>query len=187
MPTHTGRLLLSTHDPLLLPAKTLLTATLAEAGFLGTPLWDRDDAFALGERFLQLVTFAGCSVRIELSPNGEAPFCHIRLTGPFERPKFLIGRNTRPPRCCNCRAPLQNWEKLLADGNAGPAAPIACTACREATPPWNYDWKVKAGFGRLFIQIEEVFPGEAAPTPGLMNLLEGCTGCMWRYFYIQDP
>ena len=63
---------------------------------------------------------------------------------------------------------------------------IPCPTCGEASPPWAYDWKEKAGFGRLFLQIEEVFPGEAAPTRGLTDLLERCTGCAWRYFYIQD-
>lgn len=74
MSVHTGRLLLRPRDPFLLPERALLTSVLADAGLLGAPLAGDDDAFAVGERFLQLVTFAGCSVRIELSPAGDAPF-----------------------------------------------------------------------------------------------------------------
>jgi hypothetical protein len=186
MSTHTGRLLLCTQDPFLLPKRTLLLATLAEAGFLGTPLTGREGAFVPGERFLQLVTFAGCSVQVELSPSGDSPFCHILLSGPFERPKFLCGRNTRPPRCRGCRTPLRDWSRILAAWQEGGPGEIPCPSCGETAPLWAYDWKEKAGYGRQFVQIEEVFPGEAAPTPGLMELLESSTQQAWRYFYIQD-
>ncbi len=186
MSAHTGRLLLRTQDPFLLPEQALLTARLSEAGLLGTPLEGGNHAFAVGERFLQLVTFAGCSVRIELSPVGDAPFCHIRFTGPFQWPVFLSGRNTRPPRCRNCRSPLRNWKETAPAWDKAAPTSVTCPSCGEASPPWDYDWKEKAGFGRLFIQIEEIFPGEATPTPELMALLSGSSGCEWRHFYIQD-
>lgn len=186
MSAHTGRLLLRTQDPFLLPERALLTAILSEAGLLGAPLAGDNDAFAVGERFLQLVTFAGCSVRIELSPVGDIPFCHIRFAGPFQRPVFLSGRNTRPPRCPDCRAPLRSWKTSLPDREYPGPASIACPACGEVNPPWDYDWKEQAGFGRLFIRIEEVFPGEATPTPTLMALLAEATGYEWRHFYLQD-
>ncbi len=186
MSAHTGRLLLTTRDPFLLPEQAPLTARLSEAGLLGPPLKGRKDAFAVGERFLQLVIFAGCSVRIELSPMGDTPFCHIRFSGPFRRPVFLSGPNTRPPRCRNCRGRLRNWRQTLPDRDNAQPAQIICPACGEGSPPWGYDWKGQAGFGRLFIQVEEIFPGEATPTPALMGLLEGSSGCEWRHFYIQD-
>lgn len=186
MSAHTGRLLLGTQDPFLLPERALLTATLSAAGLLGVPLAGRDDAFTVGERFLRLVTFAGCSVRIELSPMADAPFCHIRFTGPFWRPVFLSGRNTRPPRCRNCRSPVRNWKERVPTWDRAEPAQITCSTCGVAVPPWDYDWKEKAGFGRLFIQVEEIFPGEATPTPMLMALLANATGCEWRHFYLQD-
>jgi hypothetical protein len=186
MSTHTGRLLLSTGDPFLAPEQALLTARLSDAGFLGPPLSGQIGAFSIGERFLQLLTFAGCAVKIAQAPDGDVPFCHIRLTGPFERPRFQCGRNTRPPRCPSCRSPLVDWKMRLANGKEADSAAIACPTCGETSPPWAYDWKQKAGFGRLFIRIEEVFPGEAVPTPELMNLLQSSAGCNWRYFYLQD-
>jgi hypothetical protein len=186
MSAHIGRLLLSPYDPFLAPDRTHLTTTLADAGFLGVPLSGRASAFLVGECFFQLVTFAGCSVRLELTPDGGTPFCHIRLSGPFERPKFVSGSNTRPPRCRNCRSPLKNWQKMLSSGNELGSAPIPCPGCGRASPTWTYDCKENAGFARLFIQVEEVFPGEAAPTPGLLGLLEDSTGGKWRHFYIQD-
>jgi len=186
MSVHTGRLLLSPQDPFLLPEQASLATTLSEAGLLGTPLEGHTNAFAVGERFLQLVIFAGCSVRIELSPMGEAPFCHVRFTGPFRQPVFLSGRNTRPPRCRSCRGRLWSWRDLLPDRDNAQPVRITCPTCGEASPPWGYDWKGQAGFGRLFIQVEEIFPGEATPTPALMELLAASSGCAWRHFYIQD-
>jgi hypothetical protein len=183
---HVGRLLLSPRDPFRLPDRTQLAVTLTEAGFLGAQLSGRDGAFAVGDSFLQLVIFTGCSVRVELSPNGKAPFCHIRLTDPFEQPRFLWGRNTRPPRCPNCRHTLQDWKRRLSASVEADLAAIPCPSCGEAIPPWAYDWKDKGGLGRLFIRIEEVFPGEAVPTPRLMDLLHRSTGSKWRYFYLQD-
>lgn len=186
MPVHTGRLLLTTQDPFLLPDRSVLEAGLVSEGVLGARLTYRADAFLVGGRFLHLVTFAGCSVQVELSPNGDNPFCHVLINGPFARPRFLSGRNTRPPRCPDCRTPLQDWKQSVAAWKSGGAAKIPCPACGETNPPWAYDWKEKAGFGRLFIQVEEVFPGEAAPTPQLMKLLEHFTHGTWRHFYVQD-
>ena len=186
MPIHTGRLLLCTQDPYLLPEQTRLTMALTAAGFLGTPLAYQADAYVVGERFLQLITFAGCSVRIELSPDGDGPFSHLRFVGPFDQPWFLVGRNTRPPRCRSCRSPLQGWREDLTRWHRNGAMDIPCPACGEPRPPWAYDWREKAGFGRFFIQVEEVFPGEAAPTPELTKLLEHTTVSQWSHFYIQD-
>lgn len=186
MPPHTGRLLLCTQDPHLLPEPSRLTVALTSAGFLGAPLAGHADAYAVGERFLRLVTFAGCAVRIELSPDGGGPFCHIRFAGPFNQPRFLSGRNTRPPRCRSCRSPLKGWQEFLARSRSEMAIGITCPTCGKQRPPWGYDWKEKAGFGRLFIQIEEVFPGEAAPTPELTKLLEHTTESKWLQFCVQD-
>ena len=152
MSAHTGSLLLSPSDPFLAPDRTVLTIALADAGFLGEALSGCEGAFLVGERFFQLVTFAGCSVALELTPDGGTPFCHIRLSGPFELPRFLSGRNTRPPRCHNCRSPLKNWQKMLSSGNSPGSASIPCPGCGEARLPWTYDWKEKAGFARICIQ-----------------------------------
>lgn len=52
--------------------------------------------------------------------------------------------------------------------------------------PWDWDWKGNAGFGRFFVQVEEIFPGEATPTTALTGVLEQATGAPWRHFYVQD-
>jgi hypothetical protein len=34
--------------------------------------------------------------------------------------------------------------------------------------------------------VEEVFPGEAEPTPPFQAALAQLTACPWRHFYLQD-
>jgi hypothetical protein len=36
------------------------------------------------------------------------------------------------------------------------------------------------------VLIEEVFPGEAVPSPTLLRLLADNAGGPWRHFYVQD-
>lgn len=188
MPAHTGRLLLTPQDPHEVPDVSRLSAALRAAGFLGARLPGRDGAFLVGEQFLNLLSFAGCSVQLELAPNAgnESPFCHVRLTGPFEHPRLMQGRNTRPPRCPSCRAALQDWGESVEMTARAQAGALTCPACGHRDPPWDWDWKGNAGFGRFFIEVEEVFPGEATPAPTLMEILTRATASPWRYFYVQD-
>jgi Zn ribbon nucleic-acid-binding protein len=186
MPVHTGRLLLVPQDPFHLPDLRLLADGLAAAGFTGSPLLGRPNGFTVGDNFLQLITFAGCSVHLSLLPTDDSPFCHVLLAGPYPRPHFASGRNTRPPRCRSCRTPVADWRDRISLWQSDAIETIQCASCGIRSAPWALDWKQSAGFGRLLVQVEEVFPGEAAPTPELMRLLASLTGTAWRYFYVQD-
>lgn len=189
MPNHTGRLVLAPRDPGCGPDRPRLILALASAGFLGPALGPGDDAYAVGEHFLHLVTFAGCAVRLEIEPGAgsDRPFCHVRIAGPYPEPLPLIGRNTRPPRCPTCRAPLRDWRDALAGPTAaGRTAALPCPACETLSPARAWDWKESGGFARLWLGVEEVFPGEAAPTDALMQILAEAALTPWRHFYLQD-
>lgn len=168
--------------------------------------------FLVGKRFFNLLVFAGCAVNLRLTPTSRAePFTHVHLVGPLASPLFLHGANTRPPRCPSCRAPnkaltifpVQNpkrdlewqWERNLEPGlgqdlgqdlSRNPGWEIPCPACGSRHPLWAWDWKGKAGFGRSFVWVEEVFPGEAEPTPTFQAALTSLTAIPWRHFYTQD-
>lgn len=183
---HTGRLILTPADPHRVPDVDLLIEGLRQSGFLGEPLSVRGErAFAIGPGFLSLLTFAGCAVQIRDNRNAGR-FSHIRVPPVSPYPRLMVGRNTRSPRCVGCRAPLSGWRELVDHWATHPHAGVRCPACAETRPPWLWDWKQQGGFGRVFVCVEEVFPGEAVPTPAFFEQLIRVSGIGWRHFYIQD-
>jgi len=140
--------------------------------------------FLAGDQFLSLLAFTGCAVHVHLAPPSKpGPFTHVSLVGPASLPRFLWGRNTRPPRCPQCRSPHHGWSR----GIQPPDIPnLTCTDCGLSQPCWTWDWKAKAGYGRSFIAVEEIFPSEAEPSPALLAALADLTLSPWRRFYIQD-
>ncbi len=177
-----GKLLLYPKDPARTPPPLqAVAARLGEIGLLGAALDRIRGTYRVGERFLQLITFLGCSPYLRFDPaaEGDADFCHLALAGPFETPRLRYAANTRPPRCPRCGQPLEGWREF-ADSDA-----IDCPACDTAHPPHLLEWGKSGGSGRLFIEIRNIFPGEAVPGEELLREL--CElGCgEWGYFYLQ--
>jgi DNA-directed RNA polymerase subunit RPC12/RpoP len=188
-PLHTGRLVLTPQDPYMLPdePEALLTR-LHEIGLIDGVL-QGELGYLLGERFMQLVNFMGCSPYIRLQPGrSNEPFCHLRLDGPHSRPILLYGKNTQPPRCETCRKRLSDWqasfESWLKSANGWQSS---CPHCGHRQDPVTYDFRQSAGCGRLFLFIENIFPQEAIPSAALLDTLkQACNEKAWRYFYQQD-
>jgi len=187
MPAHNGRMVLAPRDTNLAPDPSRLIVVLQRAGFLGAALEAAGGRYAVGDDFLQLVAFTGCAVQLETNPQASMgrPFCHVHVAGPYPAPKLLVGRNTRPPRCPACRTPLRDW-RTLPLLHADAAQPHCCLGCGATSPLCEWDWKDSGGCARVALEMEEVFPGEAAPTDALMQLLAQATHADWRHFYIQD-
>jgi len=184
MSRQTGRLALTPADPLLAPERDRICSELTALGLLGGAIHNVFDAFHTGQRFPMLVTFAGCSVQLETAAGGkgELPPIHIRIDGPSPGPRLWHGRNTRPPRCPNCRALLRDWRARIRAGTEF----LACPQCSTCQAPTAWDWRGYGGAGHLFVCIEGVFPGEAMPTHALMQSLRDLEGYDWRHFSIQD-
>lgn len=188
MPSHTGRLVLTTSDARSAPERELVQGILLQAGFIGAALIEDPETFAAGPELLGLLSFTGCAVVLP-RPSGsqvDRPACQVAIRGPTPAPRLLWGRNTRGPRCPGCRARLQGWRDRLAVWQERPALAQQCPGCGVISPPWRWDWKQGGGFGRLFVLVEEVFPGEAVPTQELLDLLTRACGSGWRHFYVQD-
>jgi len=67
-------------------------------GLLGAEL--AAGTFAVGEQFLSLICFLGCSPDIELSPHAGKPFCYVQLPSNDEPVVFQpIRKPARPLRC----------------------------------------------------------------------------------------
>lgn len=185
MSSHTGRLVLTTADPRVAPEREPVLRVLRQAGFIAEPLIDDPDAFEVGPHLLELLSFTGCAVVLpRASPGGLG--CEVRIRGPAPTPRLMWGRNTRGPRCPGCRTRLQGWRERIPIWEARPFLVQPCPSCGGMDPPWRWDWKQGGGFGRLFVLVEEVFPGEAVPTQGLLERLSGAGGSGWRHFYVQD-
>jgi hypothetical protein len=189
-PLHTGRLVLTPEDPYLKPEEPArIPALLREIGFIGDRLTDSDNRYLLGDSFMQLVTFMGCSPNIRLNPGEPGqPFCHLAIDGPSERPRLLQGRNTTPPRCAGCRKRLEGWQTIFETWQQEtPGWQASCPHCGHFQDPATYDFRQSAGCGSLFLLVENIFPQEAIPSPALLHRLQAITDNRpWRYFYLQD-
>jgi hypothetical protein len=193
-PLHTGRLVLTPEDPYLRPVEPArIAARLREVGFIGDRLADSDNRYLLGDNFMQLVTFMGCSPHIRLNPGDSAgdsgqPFCHLVIDGPSERPRLLRGRNTTAPRCARCRKRLDDWKNIFETWRLeAPGWQASCPHCGHLQDPATYDFRHSAGCGSLFLLVENIFPQEAIPSPKLLLQLQATSGNQpWLYFFVQE-
>jgi thiol-disulfide isomerase/thioredoxin len=192
MTMHTGRLVLAPKDPYHEPERIdLILEALRGLGLIDQPLPSQSGLrFRLGERFMQLVTFMGCSPYIRLEPSSEnQSFNYLWIDENHSRPIFLQGRNTTPPRCGNCRKRIPGWEKLMQEWAVNSLSyQAACPHCGQLQNPAYYDWRQTAGIGRCFVMLENIFPQEAIPSNELLSCLREIDpdNKTWHYFYQQD-
>jgi hypothetical protein len=192
MTIHTGRLVFTPADPFHLPPDIpAIIERLRRIEFCAEPVSGLNGHhYLLGRRFMQLVSFMGCSPFIHLQPTeDDQPFCHLIVDGPYPEPVFLQGRNTTPPSCEQCRKRIPDWQPLIEQWRRRPQTFLAtCPHCGHRQNPVSYNWRQSAGCGRLFLYVENIFPNEAIPSPELLKALEeeerNCLA--WSYFYIQD-
>jgi hypothetical protein len=180
----TGRLILAPSDPLApAPAGESLVAALRAIGLAGAELDPARQTFQAGERFLELISFLGCSPHVDFEPPapGSEAFCHIALIGPSEAPVLLHGVNTAPPRCPGCGARVTDWRERLSGAHEG----LCCEHCGRSLTAAQLKWRRSGGFARLAVEVRNVFPNEAVPVPELMQCLARETGGEWTYFYVQ--
>lgn len=194
---HTGRLVLVPTDPLQAADQATIAKNLEAIGLIGAALPTTaagELRFRIGPAFGSLIAFTGCAVSFGDADAADSPGPRIAFPPPSAAPRLFVGRNTRPPRCPACRAPLRDWlgPFRAAASRADPtesleaAASLLCPGCGTEACAYQWDFGRHGGAGRSVVLIDEVFPGEAAPLPGLLRALERSTGCAWGYFYQQD-
>ncbi len=157
-----------------------ITTSLRNAGLIAGNIPDRDQSYFVGDNFLELIAFMGCSPNITLTPQDNSDkFCFIRL---IKKQKItaLTSQHTHAPHCPYCKKPEKNWSTIMTNTT------LACTFCGAITPPWDYNWRKSAGFGRFFIEITEIYPKEAIPQQGLLSSLEQHHDTSWGYFYLYS-
>jgi hypothetical protein len=192
---HTGRLVLTTVDPLQAADQAMTKALLGEIGLAGARR-NADTGFAAGAALGSLVAFTGCAVQFdgpETAMADSGPW--IEIPPATATPRLLWGRNTRPPRCQDCGTALRIWRERLAAPDELADLPgrscdaglsLRCDTCGTEAAVHRWRWGRHAGAGRSFVLIEEVFPGEARPLPPLMQALTELGAGPWSFFYVQD-
>lgn len=182
----TGSLLVFPADPAADPPGTTdLLRLLAEMQLIGEPL-PGAAGFLPGAAFARHVVFAGCSPHLVLAPPADGGgFSAVRILGPHTAAVLLAGDNAVAPRCPACRARIDRWRERLGEWVARPATPWPCPACGHLSPASGLDWRSSAAAGRLFIEVGNVFPGEAVPSEALLEALRGLGGKPWRHAWIR--
>lgn len=181
----TGSLLLFPADPAAdPPAIADLLAVLAALGLIGAGCGA--EGFLPGSEFARHVVFAGCSPHLVLEPPADGgAYSQVRVHGPFAAARLLAGDNVAAPRCPACRARVEDWRERLAGWRADPASLVDCPGCGRVHPASRLDWRGNASSGRVFVEIGNVFPGEAVPGESLLDALHALGSGPWRYAWVR--
>ncbi|MGD2056070.1 MAG: hypothetical protein PVJ15_04615 [Gammaproteobacteria bacterium] len=180
------------------PALATLVATLQSLGLAGAPFrLPRGIGYRAGERFLQLITFLGCSPAIELELPQDATeraracetgrVCHLRLSQSHEGIRFRADDRIPAPRCPQCRQPEQRWRVLIGYWqSAREQTRWHCRECGYHGRLFDLNFRKGGGFGHTFIEIWGIHPAEAVPGEALLTALRQLGGCDWSTLYIRE-
>ncbi|MCF6191182.1 MAG: hypothetical protein L3J51_11945 [Cocleimonas sp.] len=136
--------------------------------FIGDALSSK--RYAIGNDFLLLLTFMGCSPNIELEPQNDKPYCYIEIET-YEQPQFISGKNTKYPPCPQCK------ENLNAQ---------VCSYCNATLDVTKPNWRKSAFIASSWISIGNIYELEAIPNDQLLSVLENETGVRWKPAYIRQ-
>ena len=151
-----------------------LKELLSTLGLMGKPIIDRaiDGTiirYEVGDKFLSLLTFMGCSPNIELEPQHDKPYCYIELEQ-AKAPQFIAGKNIKPTKCPHCKSLIHQ---------------PSCENCHKEIEPEKLNWRKTAFYASCWITIANIYALEAIPSDSLLNVLEKETGMKWKAAYVR--
>ena len=155
-----------------------LNSKLQEIAFIGAKIGENH--FYTGDRFLNLLSFMGCSphIQIDFDPkNPQKAFCSIKHQSSIE-PLLLHSRNMRPPKCPHCKKAVKNWQDYRNNSI------FSCPNCQQSIQISSLNWKEQAGFAATMLIIDNIYPQEAQPTPELLSSLQAISLCNWQHFFL---
>jgi len=136
-----------------------------------------------GDRFLNLITFLGCSPNINLFPVDGESHCFISLIEHTDSAHCVGFTKTAKPKCPNCTKRIADWK---ISGWQLPGKLCNCDKCQLQTPYSQLNWKHECGFARCGFMVNHIYPHEAVPTDQLMDLLKQASGFKWDYSYANN-
>lgn len=148
----------------------VLNEILSDLKFIGKPISSQPiTRYEVGDNFLSLLTFMGCSPNIELDPNKGKPFCYVEIEK-SDSPVFLAGKNLKPAKCPYCKNTLKQ---------------PSCTTCNKHIEPKSLNWRKTAFISSIWITVGNIYELEAIPNDALLMALEKQTGVKWKVAYIR--
>lgn len=179
----TYSLMLYPDDPhFSLPHNELLHA-LAAINLLGEA--QIPQRYLVGESFLSLFCFMGCSPHIELFPqeNTQQAYCYIEIPKPAATTRCIISKDVKTPRCPQCKIDLSAWVSQLQQQCINTSC---CPECDNTLIPHKLNWRKSAFFAKQHIIIGNIYEAEALPEQQLLSHLENTTHIAWKYAYIRS-
>lgn len=155
----------------------VLVKAMEELGLVGSRVEQSPSDYLPGDRFLDHITFLGCSPNIALSPEEGKQYCYIRFSEMRPAPLLYAGSNTRSPRCRQCEMVMHNWRDCSGSD--------FCDHCSIEARQNNLMWRRQGALSRWVIEILNIYPREAVPSVLLLTALENASGVEWRYAYLQ--
>ena len=170
-------------------SERVLAEALGKIQFTGEAFMEAGDKrYFAGDRFIDHISFLGCSPCINLQPAeaGEEEndeFCHVSFVI-ADAPLFLAGDNLGPPSCPSCRKRQQSgelaisqWQSVTEDMS------WECEHCGQVHPYAALNWRHTAAVARTSIHVWGIHESEAVPNESLMNCLKELNVGEWEYFY----
>ncbi len=147
--------------------KKRLSLSLKEQGFIDKVL--SPNRFSVGDRFLSLLTFMGCSPDVELEPQIDSPYCYVEFNTDT-KPHFIAGFNLKNARCPHCKKDVSM---------------LSCEHCQQTLDPASLNWRKTAFYASSWITVGNIYELEAIPSDQLLAFLQKETAMTWKPAYIR--
>ena len=167
-----------------------LESALQEIEFIGDLLnaesdCDEDYRYKVGEEFLSLICFMGCSPNIEMEPQEDSPFCYVEISSETNAMRLVAGDNLKKINCPHCKKPQLALANKLLNSDAEALFSQHCTVCKELIDPSKINWRKSAFVASSWVLLGNIYESEAVPDEKLLLALEQASACEWRYAYVR--
>jgi hypothetical protein len=164
----------------------LLKTALQNIKFISESLKsDSADRYKVGEDFLSLICFMGCSPNIEIEPQQNSPFCYVEIAKEGAERYFFAGHNIKKANCHHCKKPQPKLAQNLLAANQETLFTQQCSACGERIDPSKTNWRKSAFLAKSWVLIGNIYESEAVPDERLLLALKQASGCRWEYAYLR--
>ncbi|WP_126456231.1 hypothetical protein [Sulfuriflexus mobilis] len=184
-----NRLVLYPRESTTVVSERVLEEALRGIDFIAEPFMiEGEKRYFAGERFIEHVSFLGCSPHINLQPaeagqEYDTEFCHVSLLV-ADAPLFLAGDNLGAPSCPSCRKRQQGGQLTISPWQT--VSEGMCWQCEHCGQEHAYtalNWRRTAAVARTSVHIWGVHESEAVPNESLLNCLRALDVGEWEYFY----